>query len=191
MSFTQSLYSGEQFKKRSFSNIDIQSIVFEDCEFENCSFLECRFDGCRFVNGTFSECDLSNFVPVNCEFREVDFLKCKIIGADWTKVKSIRMLSFSECFLNYSNFRMLKLEKIRIVRCEAKDVDFIEADLTGGDFKGTDFDQSIFFKTILSKANLAGAKNYSIDIKNNTLKETHFSLPEALSLLHNSDIIID
>jgi uncharacterized protein YjbI with pentapeptide repeats len=78
-----------------------------------------------------------------------------------------------------------------MVKCEAKEVDFIEADLTGGDFKNTDFNQSVFFKTNLTKVNFSRATNYSIDIKTSTVTNARFSLPEAMSLLYNFDIIIE
>lgn len=78
-----------------------------------------------------------------------------------------------------------------MVNCEAKETDFTDTDLSYGDFKNTDFEKSRFFKTNLSYADFKGAKNYFIDTKNNTLKKTRFSLPEALSLLNTLDIILD
>ena len=128
---------------------------------------------------------------MNSEFREVKFVSCKAIGADWTKAEKIKELSFSDCLISYSNFRLLKLPKISMIKCEAKDVDFIEADLSGGDFRNTDFENSVFFKTNLTDADFTEAVNYSIDVKNCVLTNARFSLPEALSLLYNLDIIIE
>ena len=191
MAFLEEVYYQEKLIKHSFSEEDIQSRVFEECEFINCSFIGCKFEKCRFLNCKFIECDLSTIIPMNCQFTEVQFIKCKAIGIDWTKAQRIKKLSFSECLLNYSNFRLLKLAGIKIIKCEAKEVDFIEVDLSDGDFKNTDFEQSVFFKTNLTKADFSGARNYLIDIKTNTLKKTRFSLPEAMSLLTNLDIIIE
>jgi uncharacterized protein YjbI with pentapeptide repeats len=75
--------------------------------------------------------------------------------------------------------------------CEVKDADFAEADLSNGDFKNTDFEKTRFFKTNLSGADFKGARNYSIDARNNTLKKTRFSYPEVLTLLNSLDIIIE
>ncbi|MDP6126598.1 MAG: pentapeptide repeat-containing protein [Planctomycetota bacterium] len=191
MTFLKETYYQEKLVKLSINGEDIQSRVFEDCEFDNCSFGGSRFEKCRFLNCKFVECDVSNIIPMNCEFREVGFIKCKAIGIDWTKTQKIIKLSFSECLLNYSNFRLLKLPEITMVKCEAKEVDFIEADLTGGDFKNTDFDQSVFFKTNLTKVDFSRATNYSIDIKTSTVTNARFSLPEAMSLLYNFDIVIE
>ena len=85
----------------------------------------------------------------------------------------------------------MKPPRLKIINCEAKEVDFIETDLTGGVFTGTDFEGSRFFKTNLTNADFKGARNYMIDARNNTLKKTKFSLPEALSLLNGLDIIIE
>ena len=182
---------GEKWIKQSFTEEDIQSRVFEECEFNNCSFIGCNFDNTKLLNCKFVDCDLSNIILLDCRFTDVQFVKCKAIGSDWTKIQKIQKLSFSECLLNYSNFRQLALPGIKMVKCEAKEVDFIEADLSGGNFDKTDFDQSIFLKTNLTKADFSNAINYSIDINTNTLGKTRFSLPEALSLLASSDIIVE
>ena len=100
-------------------------------------------------------------------------------------------LDFNQCQINYSNFKFLKLPQIRMANCESREADFTGTDLSHGDFKNTDFENSRFFKTNLSNADFKGAKNYSIDVNNNILKKTRFSLPEALSLLNNLDIILE
>ena len=130
-------------------------------------------------------------LPMNSEFREVKFMNCKAIGIDWTRAVKLKELSFKDCLINYSNFRLLRLPKLVIRKCEAKDVDFIETDLTDADFRNTDFEETTFFKTNLTNANFSLATNYSIDPNTNILKKTRFTLPEALSLLSNLDIIIE
>jgi fluoroquinolone resistance protein len=181
MNFKKNNYFQEKFSKISVSGKTIKSREFEDCEFA----------GCRFLNCKFLSSILSAINPVDSSFIEIKFTKSKVIGFDWTKASKIRDLSFNDCQINDSNFRLLKLPGIKITNCEAKDVDFTEADLSEGNFKNTSFKESRFFKTNLTKANFKGAKDYQIDARHNTLKETHFSLPEALSLLNSLDIIID
>jgi fluoroquinolone resistance protein len=55
---------------------------------------------------------------------------------------------------------LLKIPKIKVANCEAKEVDFIETDLSGGDFKNTDFEGSRFVRADLSEADFRGARNY-------------------------------
>ena len=191
MAFLKDAYYQEKITKNSLAGEHIQSVVFEECEFTYCDFPGCRFEKCRFLNCKFDECDLSNIIPVNCQFIEPEFTRCKVIGIDWTKAEKIKELNFLECLVNYSNFRLLKLTKIKMVKCEAKEIDFIETDLSQGDFRDTDFENSIFFKTNLTDADFSRATNYVIDINTSILKRTRFSLPEALSLLTNLDIIVE
>ncbi|MFC1921597.1 pentapeptide repeat-containing protein [Chloroflexota bacterium] len=191
MDFSKEVYYQEKLTRHSLIKETVESRVFEECEFNNCSFIDCTFEKCRFLDCTFNECDLSNIIPMNCEFREVEFTKCKAIGIDWTRSEKLKELNFSECLINYSNFRLLKLPDIKMTKCEAKEMDFIETDLSNGDFRNTDFEKTMFFKTNLTSADFTRATNYFIDVKTNTLKKTRFSLPEAMSLLDSLDIIIE
>ena len=191
MDLSKDVYYREKLAKLSCTAEKLQAKVFEECEFNNCTFTDCRLESCRFLNCKFNECNLSAIVPVNCQFIDVEFSKCKVIGVDWTKAQKIQGLSLLDCQLNYSSFKLLKLPKIKMVKCEAKESDFIETDLSEGDFRNTDFEKSTFFKTNLTNADFTGAINYFIDTKTNVLKKTRFSLPEALSLLDSLDIIIE
>ncbi len=189
--FARDSYDSENFVNYSLSNKTIKSVEFEGCEFNSCSFIDCKFEKCKFIDCHFKECTLSAINPVNSQFADLKFSKCKVMGIDWTKASQIYGLDFTECQISYSNFAMLKLPKMKMINCEAKETDFTESDLSEGSFTGTDFERSVFARTNLTKANLKGAVNYGIDPRHNTLKQAHFSLPEALSLLNSLDIIID
>ncbi len=191
MNFSKDNYYREKLTKLSFEKETIKAKDFEECEFESCIFVACKLEKCKFINCKFTECMLSAINPLDSRFIDVTFTNSKVIGFDWTKVQKVEDLSFSKCQVNYSNFKLMNLAKIKLVDCEAKEVDFIETDLTAGDFKNTDFEKSHFFKTNLTHADFKGAKNYYIDAKNNTLKKTRFSLPEALVLLESLDIIVE
>jgi len=191
MDFIKDSYFQESFLNLSLSNEAIKSKEFEECEFNSCSFINCKFEKCKYINCKFNDCIISAISPVNSYITDVTFSKCKAIGCDWTKASQIQGFSFIDCQINYSNFAMLKLPKIIMINCEAKEVDFTETDLSNGSLTGTDFEGSVFSKTNLTEANLKGAVNYCIDPRYNTLKKTHFSFPEALSLLGCLDIVID
>ncbi len=191
MDFSRNTFYQEKLSKLSLEKETVIGKDFEECEFESCMFVDCRFEKCRFITCKFNDCILSAINPVGSRFIDVKFTKSKVIGIDWTKTHKIQELVFNNCQINYSNFKLLKLPKIKITGCEAKEVDFIETDLTGGDFKNTDFEKSLFFKANLTEADFKGARNYFIDVKNTTLKQTRFSMPEAVSLLSGLDIIIE
>ena len=191
MNFSENNYYRAKLSKLSFEKETVKARDFEECEFDSCIFVECKLEKCKFINCKFSGCILSAINPLDSRFIDVKFMKSKVIGFDWTKAQKIEDLAFENCQINYSNFKLLKIPKVKIVNCEAKEVDFIETDLSQGDFKNTDFAKSRFFKTNLTEADFKGASNYYIDVKNNTLKKTRFSLPEALVLLQSLDVIID
>ena len=191
MSLSEDNYYERKFAKLSLEKEAIRAKTFEQCEFDGCIFVDCKFEKCRFIDCKFSECVLSAIDPIGSRFSDVTFAKSKVIGFDWTKTQEIRGLAFNSCQVNYSNFRLLKLDRIKMLSCEAKEVSFIETDLSNGDFRNTDFEQSRFFKTDLSGADFRGARNYFIDVKNNVLTKARFSLPEALALLNGLGVIID
>jgi fluoroquinolone resistance protein len=191
MSFPEDTYFEEKFAALSMADEAVTSKTFEDCVFDGCSFINIKFVNCKFINCKFNDCILSAVVPMNCRFIEAEFNHCKTMGIDWTKTQLIRDLKFTDSQLNFSNFRMLKMPLIKITNCEVKESDFTEADLSKGEFKNTDFEKTRFFKTNLAGADFKSARNYTIDIQNNTIKKAKFSYPEALSLLNSLDIIIE
>ncbi|MCA0457167.1 MAG: pentapeptide repeat-containing protein [Chloroflexi bacterium] len=190
-----------EYEQKTFRKVDAQKAIvkgksFQGCSFINCSLAEIVFDGCKFHNCTFKTCDLSLMKVKNSVFADVKFDDTKVVGINWTeamwgKNSLLGSLTFSECTLNYSTFIGLKMHKLVLVQCLAKDVDFSEADLTKANFEDTDLSESRFHHTNLTEANLAKARNYHIPATQNTLKKTRFSLPEAVSLLHSLDIILD
>jgi len=191
MNFTENSYYQEKLEHFSLTDMVLKQKSYEECEFIGVSLIGCKFEKSKFLNCKFIECVLSAVVPVDCNLNGVSFIGSKVIGVDWTKVEKIRDLEFNKSQINFSSFRLLALPRIKIVKCESKEVDFTETDLSHGDLKGTDFEKSRFFKTNLTYADLRGAKNYYIDARVNTLKQTRFSLPEALSLLNGLDIILE
>lgn len=189
-------FTKNSFYEKTFSNITLEkevvkNIEFEDCRFKNCSFVDCTFIKCKFIGCKFDSCGISAVIPTDSTFVDVKFSNGKTIGFDWTKAQRVANVNFENCQINYSNFRMLKLQKIKMIACEAKEVDFTNSDFTEGVFTGTDFERSIFSKTILTKADFVGAKNYYIDVRNNSIKNARFSLPEALSLISSLEVIIE
>lgn len=190
MHFTKESYYQEKFVQISLAQRVIKEIEFEDCTFTDCSIVDCKFESCTFINCKFDKCMISAIVPMQSRFVDVRFTDSKVMGVDWTKAKQVQNVSFENCQIDYSNFRLLKLHKIKMVACVAKETDFTEADFTEGNFTGTDFERSVFSKTILTKSNFTGAKNYAIDARHNSIKGAHFNLPEALILLDSLDVVI-
>ena len=191
MTFTEQSYFQQTFTKIILKDETISAREFEDCRFEACSFTSCTFTGVKFINCTFHGCAMNVIKSSGSRFLETQFIKCKVLGFNWSKTDAMRDLTFNECQLNYSDFGYLKIPGIKILACEAKEVDFTEADLTNSDLQNTDFENSRFYNTNLSGADFRGARNFYIDVKNNILKKTRFSFAGAVTLLNSLDIIIE
>ena len=191
MAFPKNAYYHETFTGLFLSNETVVGKEFEECEFHKCSFVNCNLDSWKILDCKFVECRMSAINPANSRFQGVKFLASQVIGFDWTRAAVIEDLEFTNCKINYSNFKLLKLPRLALINCEAHEADFINTDLTDGVFTNTDFENSRFFKADLTNADFRGAKNYTIDARNTVLKKTRFALPEALALLDGLDIIIE
>ena len=188
-------FNDQEFKDLDLDATEIISSEFIDCEFINCSFVESVIKKCRFVNCDFKQCDLSL-----CKLNEsisinTCFTKSKLIGvnwsqADWPTLDLGKPINMYKSALNHCTFIGLNLNGIHVLDCQAINVDFREADLSQADFSGSDLSDSLFIHTNLSEVDLSQARNYVIDPGLNQLKKAKFSLPEAMSLLYNMDIIL-
>lgn len=191
----QTHYSEQTFNQVHLEAGELASCEFYDCKFIQCTFVECVFRNCRVVNCTFHECDISLAHFPGVVFANTRFEDSKAIGVDWTRADwtAIRLgdpIGFYNCALNHSIFIGLSLKGMQVRDCMAIGVDFREADLSQADFGGSDLGESIFINTNLSEADLSKARNYQIKPGQNNLKKAKFSLPEALSLLYDLDIIV-
>ena len=188
-------YHDRRFQDRSLEEISLVGSEFHDCLFKACSFAQSVFQECRFIDCAFQECDLSLLQIPGSLFSVTRFADSRVIGVDWTQadwsgVSLGKPIAFERCAISHSTFIGLSLPAIQIKDCLAADVDFREADLTKADFSGSDLSQSLFLNTNLSKADLSTARNYHIAPEQNELKGARFTLPEAMSLLFNMDIVL-
>lgn len=84
----------------------------------------------------------------------------------------------------------MKLKSIKFLGCRLDQVDLTQADLTGGSFGHSDLSRGIFSNTILEKADLETAVNFSIDPEYNRIRKTRFSKDNITGLLDKYDLRI-
>lgn len=189
--FDDTLHDDKCFARLICQNEKLSNVDFRGCAFENCSFVGTLFETCRFEDCTFNSCDLSIAKFNNTAFIDVQFDNSKLVGIDWTNTNKLFMkFNFSKCKIDGSTFYRLDLTGIKITDCTAKDADFAEANLSKAKLNSTDFSSTIFEGTNLSKADFSNAKNYNINLTRNYVKKATFTLPEAVSLLNNFDIVV-
>ncbi|MEZ4595170.1 MAG: pentapeptide repeat-containing protein [Chloroflexota bacterium] len=188
--------SGEEYIEQQFSGLSIlqeavTAVTFEECTFTDCNFSETQFKRCTFRDCRFHNCDLTLLDVDYGRFQRCKFTECKLIGINWAKAGQVQWIEFHDCNLSYCTFMELDLSKAVLSHCLAKEATFAETNLTDANCTFTDFEDGRFIHTNLTRADFRGAKNYAIAATENTLKQTKFSLPEAIALLDGLDIILE
>jgi uncharacterized protein YjbI with pentapeptide repeats len=184
----------EVFEAEDFSTKEIVDTEFEECGFEGCNFSHTQLKRCRFLHCRFKGCDLSLMQVLDSQFSDCFFEDCKVIGVDWSKADWSGLTQvapkFKSCVLNDSSFWGLRLESIMIQACEARDVDFREANLHEGDCSHTNFEGALFRKSTLTEVDFSHARGFDIDVRVNAIKGAKFSRYEALRLLGGLEIVL-
>jgi len=185
----------KEFYQENFNSQMPLPFPLEECEFEQCQFVGVDFKNlnlshARFIDCHFENCDLSNGQLNNTKFLSPLFSHCKMIGIDWNQSNDLINPQFIECILNYSSFAGMKLKKMSFKGSQLHDVDFTQADLSESNLDETDLLNTRFNSSILVKSSFVGAINYHINPLSNKIKGAKFSLPEAIGLLADFDVII-
>jgi uncharacterized protein YjbI with pentapeptide repeats len=194
--------SETEYNRVEYKNLEIKESKMQMKEFNSCTFIKCNFKGtyfqrCSFRHCVFQNCDLSLINVKDSTYLNTKFEDCNLSGINWTQSEWAtskliqKPADFMGCVLNHSSFMGLNLEKMIMTRCIAHDVSFEDSNLSYVDCTGTDFENSRFARTNFTSTDMRGAKNYNIDPILNTLKKTKFSMPEAMSLLYNLNIVLD
>jgi len=182
---------------KTFDRIDFSRDVFTKGEYENCIFKNCVLESAdlsdfRFIDCEFIACNLSLAKLDKTLFRDIIFSDSKMLGLRFDSCNHFGLsLSFKNCQLDHSSFYKLKIRKTVFTNCQLKGTDFSDADLSSVVFDNCDLDGAVFDNTILEKANLLTAYNFSIDPDRNRIKKAKFSLTGLPGLLSKYDIEIE
>lgn len=191
---TEGLLRSDDFEQAAFEELDLEELDLEERSLEDKSFSHCTFTRvrlprgslreCRFDDCTFVACDLSMVRLDGTALRTVVFQGCRLLGIDWT---AARRLSFDvrmeDCAVSYGVFVEMKLRGMKMINCQAHELNLTDADLRDDCFSGTDLRGTHFENTCLVGADLERAKEYLLDPRRNRLGETRLSLEGALASL--------
>jgi|KBSSwiStaDraftv2_1062776.scaffolds.fasta_scaffold561610_2 uncharacterized protein YjbI with pentapeptide repeats len=186
-------FTGEQFERLNLVGEEFLNKRFYDCRFAHCNFSAAKWTDCVFDGCIFTDSNLSNALVKRSAFREVRFKLCKLVGIDWPSAKwpgvaLSDLIEFDECILNGGSFFGLVLHELKMEGCQAREVDFTEADCTEASFIQTDFMHALFHQTDLTRADFTDALDYGIDVSSNRINGAKFSLPDAINLLRSLPI---
>jgi fluoroquinolone resistance protein len=180
-----------------FENIDFTKNGLPAGEYEGCSFIVCNFaevnlSGITFTECSFTGCNLAMAKLGGTALRDTVFKDCKMLGLRFEHCKEINFtVSFDNCSLNLSSFYQRKMKTTSFLNSTLHEVDFTEADLGGSVFDNCDMMGAIFENTVLEKADLRTAYNYTIDPAKNKIKKAKFSVTGIAGLLSRYDIEIE
>jgi fluoroquinolone resistance protein len=192
-------------EEQTFDKIDFTQKPLSKGEYEYCTFLNCNLSYTdltefKFLECEFSGCNLSLAKLMQTALREIKFKNCKMLGLNFGECNEFGFaVSFDTCILDRSSFVCADLTQKKRVRLKQTvfknsqlcEVDFTECDLSSASFDNCDLTGAIFERTILEKADLRTAINYSIDPEQNRIKKAKFSRSGITGLLDKYDIEID
>ncbi len=185
-------FTGREFSKDDLSEHPIKKGEYEKCTFRNCDLSNSDISEYLFEHCAFIGCNLSLIKLNRTTFRDVNFKDCKMLGLHFENCNKFALsFSFDHCVLNHSSLYQMKLKNTCFKHTLLHEVDLTECDLAGAVFDTCDFSGATFDHTILEKADLRTAYNYSIDPERNRIKKAKFSLPEVVGLLNKYDIVIE
>lgn len=144
---------------------------YDHCAFTHCDLSTVNVSEMIFVDCVFTGCNLSMAAVSATVFRDVRFADCKMPGVRFDQASTFGLAcSWDNCVLDHSSFYAMKMKKTGFTRCQLRQVDFTECDLSQAVFDGCDLADAVFERTVLEKADLRGAFNFSIDPAVNRVK---------------------
>lgn len=189
MTFDENSYENETFENVDWRD-DLEGVEFFNCVFKNSSFqssrlIECCFDSCEFV-----QCNLSLVEILHTSFLGAKFTDCKMIGVTWSAIGGFLTATYESCIMNNNIFADMNLTRFQFNSCSFVEASFHNTKLMHAVFDDCDLSGCLFSQADLSFADFRTSRNYRISAEQNTLRKTQFSLPEAVSLLVNLDIVL-
>ncbi len=188
----RSLTGSKNFVKVNFTENPLPGGEYEDCLFDHCDLSRADLTGIRFTECIFRDCNLSSARLAQTVLRDVQFENCKLLGLHFDHCDHFLFsASFRHCNMRLCSFYQVKMKKTRFADCDLQETDFTEADLSWAILENCDLSLARFENTVLEKADLRTARNYSIDPELNRIKKAKFSFPGVLGLLGKYDIEMD
>lgn len=190
MKFEDANYLDEAFEEVSLISERLEDKEFVNCCFRYCDFTKTVFDNCFFDDCTFEQCELNMIGVAGCRFRNCTIIESRALAIDWERVSTPFMINFKYSLLNHALFWRVDLQQCSFLSCQLQEAMFEQSLLQKVKLIDCDFAGASFKDCDLSAADFSQAQNYDIDLRLNKAKKTIFTLPEAISLLQNLDIVI-
>jgi uncharacterized protein YjbI with pentapeptide repeats len=185
-------HQDKTFDKLNYTSNPIVKGEYENCVFNNCDISNTDLTDVKFIDCRFIGCNLSLAKLMRTTLSDVTFKDSKMLGLHFDKCNEFGLsISFDTCNLSHSTFYKTKIKKTIFKNTQLHEVDFSECDLTAADFDNCDLLNAKFDNTLLEKADLRSAYNYTINPESNKIKKAKFALSGVAGLLDKYNIEIE
>jgi uncharacterized protein YjbI with pentapeptide repeats len=93
--------------------------------------------------------------------------------------------------MDYSSFMGMRLHRLHVRDCTAREVDWSECDLTRSDFRGSRLSGALFRHANLTRADLTDTTDCFVDVGTCTLHKTQIDLGTAAAVLVDLGLVVD
>jgi len=184
-------FESMEFTHETHGKQELAIAEYEGCKFSNLDLSNRDFSRYRFIDCVFKDCNLSLSLFNDTLFNGIEINNGKMIGVHFDYFKKFGLsIKFNNCNLTDGIFYAMDLRNMRFRQCTLHGVDFSDANLEGLNLSECDLLDSKFDNSVLVKADLSTAINYTIDPNKNNIKKTRFAQAGLAGLLLHYDINI-
>lgn len=177
--------------KQDFYDIDITTIEdfqekssYEACRFIGLDFTAVKVSQSKFLDCTFEECNLSNCSLVDTVLNCVSFYNCKLLGLHFEYANAFGFsCQFDNCLLKHASFYQMNLQNCKFLNCDLEGVEFTEVKAMGVSFEGSHLLSAHFERSDLSRADLTGVTELTLDPEFNSMKGAKIQFAQLPGLL--------
>ncbi|WP_320171021.1 pentapeptide repeat-containing protein [Maridesulfovibrio sp.] len=183
-------YEDVLFQNIAMEERTLKEVSFYRCKFQQADFQYAEFRECEFQECVFDDCNLALAVFNSTKVIDSEFNGSKLLGINWGNLGPVIIARFYNCLMDRCSFSGMNLTKVGFEDCSLRDASFADCKLARIKFDNCDFSGCQFHQTDMSRADFSTSRNYFMNAETNKLTKTCFSLPEAVSLLANLDIVL-
>jgi len=180
---------GSDFVEQTFVELDLRDEPMDAKSFVRCTFDRCQFPGVQLADVSFEDCDfeacdLANVALLGTRFHGVRFKASRLAGIDWTSAEQLLFdVRFEDCAMRFGRFSGMRLCRLKMTGCDARDTDFSRADLRRAVFDGTQLGHAAFDGAQLQHAALDAAFDVGFRPSEVRLSKTRINLELAFKIL--------
>lgn len=189
-SIVDEVLTGRLGEGERLADVEMAGCTVRDADWSAAVVAGVRFEGCTFERVDLSRVRLPDSVLDGCSF-----VGCKALATAWSMLRE-PMLSpdpcaWTDCQLSMGSFSGLDLTGARFERCVLTDADFDEATLRDVVVDDSSLAGARFVRADLREADLRGARDHVIDVRETRVEGLRVDTVGALGLLTPFGVVVE